>query len=239
MVKIICTLFFLLLFFRGNSQETTTYKIFYHLKNIGYVTEQKFDSIQKSIVETIPFGQLFSYTGRAKIQNDSIIIPTFLKGFKITPRFMTGKDNVLELLNKPFPFIKFKDIEGNIITKDSLIGKPTVVNLWFTRCKPCVGEIPLLNILQEKYKNKANFIALTFDEKFLIKSFVKKNKFNFKHIIVGDNYLKNSLHTNSYPTTFFLDKNGNIKYIEMMAMEHKVYENLNSFEFILESLLED
>src|SRR5699024_8132896 len=34
--------------------------------------------------------------------------------------------------------------------------KPTFVNFWFTNCPPCIEELPALNELKEKYKNKIN-----------------------------------------------------------------------------------
>ena len=52
-----------------------------------------------------------------------------------------------------FKAFKGKDLDGNDVD-DSLFAKNkvTVVNFWFSGCKPCVGELSKLNELNEKLK---------------------------------------------------------------------------------------
>ena len=52
-----------------------------------------------------------------------------------------------------FKGFKGKDLDGNDVD-DSLFAKNkvTVVNFWFSGCKPCVGELSKLNELNEKLK---------------------------------------------------------------------------------------
>ena len=53
----------------------------------------------------------------------------------------------------------------NSFSSDQLIGKPTMINFWFTRCAPCIDEMPVLNKIKEKYKDDFNFIAITYEKK--------------------------------------------------------------------------
>ena len=52
---------------------------------------------------------------------------------------------------KPFPDVAFRELEHNgQVTAESLLGTPTLVNLWATWCAPCVKELPSLNALAKQ-----------------------------------------------------------------------------------------
>lgn len=70
-----------------------------------------------------------------------------------------------KLLDKKFPVKNLKD-ENNLDFKiESLNGKPTFINIWFTTCGPCIEELPHLTELQNKLSSDVNFVAITFDSK--------------------------------------------------------------------------
>ena len=88
--------------------------------------------------------------------------------------------------------------------------KPVFINIWATWCGPCRSEMPSINDLYNKYKNKAEFILVSPDETLgKLKDFATNNDYNlpFYNAI---SYTPKELFTNSYPTTFILDKNKNI-----------------------------
>ncbi|RZK48529.1 MAG: TlpA family protein disulfide reductase [Pedobacter sp.] len=91
--------------------------------------------------------------------------------------------------------------------------KPTFVNFWFTSCPPCIEEMPALNELKEKYKDKINFVSITFDTKEKVEKFLTKYNFDFTHI-VGEKEFTKSLGFVGYPKTFLLDNNKVIKSIK-------------------------
>ena len=116
----------------------------------------------------------------------------------------------------------FKTIDGDSIQIGGNQIKPMVINLWFIACGGCIAEIPALNRLQEKYADKVNFIAITFDDEKDVLKFLRKKDFNYKHIASQDDrdketsiedYLK-YIGSYPYPETIFIDRNGTIKYIE-------------------------
>lgn len=66
---------------------------------------------------------------------------------------------------QPCPAFTFKDVQGNVITLEDLKGKYVYMDIWSTRCAPCVKQIPYLNKLEEKFKDKEiYFVSLSFDE---------------------------------------------------------------------------
>ncbi|MFV0269993.1 MAG: TlpA family protein disulfide reductase [Draconibacterium sp.] len=117
------------------------------------------------------------------------------------------------LIGKKFPLTTVKTIKGNNLTIQDLQGKPTLVNLWFTNCKPCLEEIPVLNKIRDIYKDQFNFVAITFDKKEKVEKLLQKTPYNFIHIADSKSLTK-KLGIKSYPTNIILDKNGVVKSIE-------------------------
>jgi len=101
------------------------------------------------------------------------------------------------------------DIDGNKITLHSLKGKIVVMNFWFPECKPCVGEMPELNKLTQKYKKGVVFLSVTFDKKDKIKKFLSNREFNFTHITDNEAILAD-YNVANFPTHILIDEKGEI-----------------------------
>ena len=88
--------------------------------------------------------------------------------------------------------------------------KPIFINIWATWCGPCRSEIPSINELYNTFKNDVEFMLISPDESIeKLTEFAEKNdyKLPFYNAI---SHTPKELQTNSYPTTFILDKNKNI-----------------------------
>jgi len=148
-----------------------------------------------------------------KTKKDSIISKI---SFAISDK---KKDNLInsgplsEFKNKEFPKFDLKTLTGKNFNSELLKGKPTMINFWFTKCPPCIDEMPILNKLAKKYKNEFNFIAITYEKNEDVKEFLKKHPFKFKHLVNAEK-LTDFLGMKAYPKNLFLDKNGVLKYVK-------------------------
>lgn len=135
-----------------------------------------------------------------------------------------------ENIGKLYPLYRIEKLDGSIIDIDSLKGKPTLINLWFTRCPPCIKEMPIMNQLKEKHQNRFNFLAITMDKKKTVEKFLKKHAFHFDHI-TNSNELTLELGFYSYPTNIILDKNGRMNvYTGAVRHERRLLKILESLE---------
>lgn len=102
------------------------------------------------------------------------------------------------------PF-EYEDIDGNLLKSESLKGKAIVLNFWSTGCAPCIKEMPQLNELVEKMKDKdVVFIALASnDNKQSLKNdFLPKHKFLYQVVTInGNDYSVTAL-----PTHIIIDR---------------------------------
>jgi len=109
-----------------------------------------------------------------------------------------------------------------------------VYNFWFTTCAPCKKEIPKLNELKEKYKDKnVHFIAIALDPKYKITAFLKSTPLNYD-IIPDGRPIAQDFEVVAYPTNIIVDKKGIIQLYEtgyksdiMERMTHVIEESLN------------
>ena len=122
-----------------------------------------------------------------------------------------------------FKGFKGKDLNGNDVD-DSLFAKNkvTVVNFWFSGCKPCVGELSKLNELNEKLKEMGgevvgiNTDTLDNNEAGIkeAKEILKAQGASYKNLTFDSNSTVGDYAGNgnimAFPTTVLVDKDGNI-----------------------------
>ena len=107
----------------------------------------------------------------------------------------------------------FRTINEDSIQIGGEQSKPMLINLWFVNCGGCIEEIPALNKLKEKYSDRVNFVAMTFDNDKKVHDFLNKNDFNFIHI-TDDKEFIDYIGTKPYPENIFISKEGTIEFIE-------------------------
>jgi thiol-disulfide isomerase/thioredoxin len=117
------------------------------------------------------------------------------------------------LIGTVFPISDAETLDGQTVSIDKYLGKPTMVNLWFTACAPCIMEMPELNKLKKSHGDKINFVAVTFDKANKVEKLLKKHPFNFEQI-VGAKDLTTKFGFKAFPVNVFLDKEGKIVAIE-------------------------
>ncbi len=57
----------------------------------------------------------------------------------------------------------FKDPEGNTVNLSDFIGKPVLVNIWATWCAPCIVEMPMLDQLAAREKDRMKVLVVSQD----------------------------------------------------------------------------
>ena len=121
-----------------------------------------------------------------------------------------------------FPAFEGKDLAGNEVKSSTLFGENTVtvVNFGFTTCSPCVGELAELEALNKQLAEKGGAVvginSFTLDgDKTAIaeaKDILAKKGVSYKNIWFDSKSEAGEFTSGlySYPTTYVVDKNGNI-----------------------------
>lgn len=121
-----------------------------------------------------------------------------------------------------FPSFEGKDLEGKKVNSKKLFSdnKVTVVNFWFTTCKPCVGELKDLEALNKKLMKKGgevvgvNAYTLDGDKKAIAdaKKLLEKKGVSYKNIWFKSDSAAGKLTSGlySFPTTYVIDSKGKV-----------------------------
>jgi thiol-disulfide isomerase/thioredoxin len=129
----------------------------------------------------------------------------------------TGKGDLTK-----FPAFDGRDLDGNEVKSGTLFAgnTVTVVNFWFTTCSPCVGELADLDALNKRLAEKGGAViginSFTLDgDKTAIndaKDILTKKGVSYKNIWFDSKSEAGKFTSGlfSYPTTYVVDKNGNI-----------------------------
>ena len=134
------------------------------------------------------------------------------------------------------PNFTLKNLEGKDVSLSEFRGKFVLINFWATWCGPCKIEMPSLESLYQKFKNK-NFAMLAISNDMfgetVVKPFVKVHKLNFP--ILLDQRLKasNQFGVVSLPSTFMIDPKGKIIGALYGAEDWTTPSNILYFENLL------
>ena len=121
-----------------------------------------------------------------------------------------------------FPAFEGKDLDGNPVKSDELFSgnAVTVVNFWFTSCKPCVGELADLDALNRELAEKGgaligvNTFTLDGDEAAIseAKDVLTKKGATYQNVYFPSDGEAGKFTSNifAYPTTYVVDRSGNI-----------------------------
>lgn len=132
---------------------------------------------------------------------------------KTKENFQQNEENSKLVGKKAFPF-QFIDLNGNHYSNESLMGKVVVLNFWFTKCAPCIQEMPELNKLAETFSsNDVVFIAVTYNNEKVVADFLTKNAFKYNHVVNRKDAC-NAFNIQFYPSNIVLDKEGNFAFFE-------------------------
>lgn len=127
-------------------------------------------------------------------------------GVEQTPGIGTNANNT----GKKFTFVPVTDVLSGAGVTITPLGKPMVVNFWFSTCEPCKREMPALTKAAETYGTSVSFVGINpNDTTASASAFLTKYGIKYANYLDdGDQLAKAGVTT--MPTTFFIDASGYI-----------------------------
>jgi thiol-disulfide isomerase/thioredoxin len=132
------------------------------------------------------------------------------------------EDYDFKLVNSKGTVVNLKDYKGDVI----------FINFWATWCPPCVAEMPGLQLLYNAYGEKVTFLFIARDKKEKVSNFITKKNYNLP-VYFESGFTPKTLYSAALPTTFIIDKKGNIVVAETGSADW----NSESVHILLDGLL--
>lgn len=115
------------------------------------------------------------------------------------------------------PYVDFTavDAEGNEVSLSDYIGKPIVLNFWASWCPPCKSEMPDFDAVAKELDGEVVFLMVDMvdgmqETKEKGEQFVKEQGFSFSVLYDVNQDAAMKYGVSSLPTTYFINKDGNI-----------------------------
>jgi peroxiredoxin len=134
------------------------------------------------------------------------------------------------------PSFTLQDLNGKQVSLSDFKGKVVVLDFWATWCPPCVKEIPHFIELYEQYKDQGfAMVGISVDREGagVVSSFAQKYSINYPVLMTDGRIEKAYGDITSIPTTFVIDKAGNIR------QKYVGYRDKAIFEADIKALLEE
>ena len=148
---------------------------------------------------------LTSLSFKSYNNKDNDLISEFLKNELEDFELSKEKKNISNLT--------FKDHKEKEISFSDFKGKILLVNFWATWCAPCIKEMPSLDRLETKINGDFDVIAISVDRDGVEKvtDFFDENKIsNLEKFFDIKNSLAKEMNLYGVPTSFFVNKEGNL-----------------------------
>ncbi len=117
-----------------------------------------------------------------------------------------SKEQQNKLVNYDWQLQSSNGIKLNL---SSVKGKVVFINTWATWCPPCVAEMPSIQELYSLYNEEVVFLSIAQDNSNRVNAYMKENNFTFP-VYYQVSKIPKELDFNKIPTSFILDKEGNI-----------------------------
>jgi peroxiredoxin len=137
--------------------------------------------------------------------------------------------------NEKAPQINLRDMDNRLVfVSNELKDKPVLVNFFFTACAPCRRELPELEILYNRYKQKAGMYLISTDSEGsdAVRPYLNKLKITIPVLIDKYSDVAKIYGIDKYPSMILIGKNGKVIFVTNGYNE----ENIAKLEDILKKL---
>ncbi len=131
--------------------------------------------------------------------------------------------------------IQLKDVIGNTVRLSDFRGKVVFLNFWATWCAACVVEMPSMEKLHRRLKDKDFvMVAINLQESDAqVKAFFEKMKLSFTALLDSNGEVATEFAVNALPTSFVLDKQGKIVGAAIGPREWNSRASIALFEYLI------
>ena len=104
-------------------------------------------------------------------------------------------------------------LAGDQFPTADLLGRPLIINFWYSTCAPCKRELPALAAAHAKYGDTVRFVgvdSLPVSDRATEEAFARDKGIQYELLYDGNGALTSAVGVATSPQTLFIDANGTI-----------------------------
>jgi peroxiredoxin len=102
-------------------------------------------------------------------------------------------------------------LDGKTYSLEGLRGRVALVNFWATWCPPCRKEMPDMQKIYDRFKDKGLVVVgISDDEREAIEKYIAQQKYTFPILPDSGRAVSSAFGINGIPQTFLFDRSGNL-----------------------------
>ena len=153
----------------------------------------------------------------------------FLRGLRVTALAATlAVSSLVGASASLAPTFALPSRGGDTVTLDKLKGQVVMINFWASWCGPCRTEMPLLDQMYKRY-SALGFTLLGVNVESDSKDaekLLQQMPVSFPVLFDKENKVSKLYEVNAMPSTVFIDRKGNVRYL------HRGYKNGDESEYL-------
>lgn len=118
----------------------------------------------------------------------------------------------------PAPDFTLLDLNGQTVTLSSLRDNVVLINFWTTTCKPCLVELPYLQQLYTRYKDRGLIVlataVYTVGSDAPIRAYVADQGYTFP-VLLDSRGISRQYGVRGIPATFIVDAQGIVRHVQV------------------------
>lgn len=145
----------------------------------------------------------------------------------------TGSSSLKPAVGESATSFELLDLAGKMQALPE--GEVVLLNFWATWCPPCREEMPSMQALHEKFKEKGlKIIAVSVDAKVShVQKFVQKHGISFQVLHDSEGEVARQYGVHRYPETFVIGRDGKVRLFKVGGADWMSAEYIQLFEALL------
>ena len=112
---------------------------------------------------------------------------------------------------RSFPEVDVKTLSGDSFATKDLVGRPLVVNFWYSTCAPCKKELPAFAQVHAALGDKVRFVGIdSLGPSQSEEAFARDKGVQYELLYDPDGELTSAIGVAAFPQTLFIAGNGEI-----------------------------
>jgi peroxiredoxin len=112
---------------------------------------------------------------------------------------------------RQFPAVDIQTLTGDTFSTADLVGRPLIVNFWYSTCAPCKRELPAFAAAHAKFGDQVRFVGVdTLPPSDTEEAFARDKGVQYELLYDPNGELTTAVGIATSPQTLFIDANGTI-----------------------------